>query len=317
MERPVLALTRKLPGSVETSASQRYDVHINAGDTPWSRVDWQDCPARAVICSVTDRIDSGIIAQLPRHVGLLANFGVGVSNIDLDAATARGIAVTNTPDVLTDATADIAILLMLGAARRAGEGEAMMRARRWTGWTPTSMLGTHLDGRTLGIFGMGRIGIAVARRARAFGLRIVYHAGRPNHDLDFPAEYIADVRAFWPRCDVLSLHAPLTEDTRNIVDAHVIAQLPTGAILINTARGELIEDDAVVAALLKYRLGAAGLDVFRGEPDFDRRYAALPNTFLLPHLGSATVETRTAMGMRALANVDAFFSGEPMPDRVA
>ena len=240
-----------------------------------------------------------------------------MSHIDLAAAAARGIAVTNTPDVLTDATADIALLLMLGAARRASEGEALMRALAWTGWAPTALLGTHLGGKTLGIFGMGRIGEAVAVRAAAFGMTVVYHGRAARTDLRVPAEFVADTAQFWPRCEVLSLHAPLTrENARHRRRRMCWRSSRAHAIVVNTARGELIDDDALIAALTSRGIAAAGLDVFCGEPAFDARYAALPNTFLLPHLGSATVETRVAMGDRALANAAAFIAGEPLPDRV-
>ena len=311
---PTIALTRRLPSPVEDAVAQRYIVAGNADDAAWTGADWAACDADAVLCTVTDRIDAAVIASLAPRVRLLANFGVGISHINLDAAKARDISVSNTPDVLTDATADIAMLLLLGAARRAGEGEAMMRARAWQGWAPTAMLGTHLGGKTLGIYGMGRIGEATAARAAGFGMRIVHHARSPRHNLRFPAEFIADADAFWPRCQLLSLHAPLTDATRGLIGAAVIERLPAGAIVVNTARGELIDDDALIAALKSGRIAAAGLDVFTGEPAFDARYAALPNTFLLPHLGSATVETRTAMGLRALANADAFFAGHQMPD---
>ncbi len=314
--KPKIALTRRLPDPVERQAATLFDMITNPADTPWTAETWANCPANAILCTVTDRIDAAIIASLPDNVRLLANFGVGVSHIDLDAVHARGIAVSNTPDVLTDATADIAMLLLLGTARRASEGEAMMRAQAWRGWAPTAMLGTHLHGKTLGIYGMGRIGEAMAMRAAAFGMNIVYHGRRARTDLAFAADFIADPADFWPRCQFLSLHAPLTDGTRGLIHQHVIGQLPPGAIIINTARGELIDDDALIAALGTGRIAGAGLDVFTGEPAFDPRYAALPNTFLLPHLGSATLETRTAMGLRAIANAAAFFAGEAMPDRV-
>ncbi len=309
-----MAVTRHLPEVVEERASTQFEALLNSDDRPWCPADWANCEADAIMCTVTDRIDAFVIASLPDRVRLLANFGAGVSHIDLDAAKARGMAVSNTPDVLTDATADIALLLMLGAARRAGEGEAMMRARAWRGWAPTAMLGTHLAAKTLGIVGMGRIGEATAARAAAFGMTIIYHGRRPRVDL--PYEFVADADVFWPRCNFVSLHAPLTDATRGLVGAEVLAALPLGAIVVNTARGELIDDDALIAALSSSHIAAAGLDVFTGEPAFDARYATLPNIFLLPHLGSATVETRTAMGMRALDNAEAFFAGQPMPDRI-
>lgn len=311
-----LAFTRKLPDAVEARATTTYKVLANPTDRPWDSHDWATCLADAVLCTVTDRIDAEIIGKLPECVKLLANFGAGLSHIDLDAAQRRGIVVSNTPDVLTDATADVAMLLLLGAARRAGEGEAMMRSLKWRGWTPTAMLGTHLGGKTLGIYGMGRIGAATASRAAAFGMKIIYAGRQARHDLPFEAEFVGNIEDFWPRCQMVSLHAPLTPQTRGLLSAAVIEALPDGAIIVNTARGELIDDDALVAALASGKVAAAGLDVFTGEPVFDTRYAAQPNTFLLPHLGSATVETRTAMGIRALANIDAFFAGEPVPDRV-
>ena len=295
----------------------QFTVLANADDRAWTTDDWAGCTTDVVLCTVTDRIDAGVIASLTPHVRLLANFGVGTSHIDLTAAAARGIAVSNTPDVLTDATADIALLLLLGAARRAGEGEALMRSHGWTGWTPTAMLGTHLGGKTLGIYGMGRIGAATAARAVALGMSIVYHGRRAHAGLPFAAEFVPDPAAFWPRCQLLSLHAPLTDASVGVLGPASIARLPRGCIVVNTARGELIDDDALIAALTDGRVAAAGLDVFDGEPDFDPRYAALPNTFLLPHLGSATVETRTAMGLRALANAEAFVAGTTMPDQVA
>ncbi len=311
-----LALTRRLPADVEARAVKLGDTHLNHSDVPWSVEDFRSSDAEIIVCTVSDRLDAQVIGALGGQVRLLANFGVGVSHIDLDAANDRGIAVTNTPDVLTDATAEIAMLLILGAARRASEGEALVRSGRWQGWAPTALLGTALAGKTLGIFGMGRIGSATAVRAISFGMSVIYH-GRAPRSLPFSAEFVADVEAFWPRCDFLSIHAALTDATRGVINAETINRLPQGAIFVNTARGELVDDDALIAALECRRIAAAGLDVFTGEPHLDPRYVALANTFLLPHLGSATVETRTAMGMRALENVEAFIAGRPLADRVA
>ncbi len=311
-----ILLTRRLPAEVEARATELGDAATNALDTPWGDDDWAAAEAEIIVPTVTDRLTGARIAMLPARVRLLANFGAGVSHIDLAAATARGIAVTNTPDVLTDATADVAMRLLLNAARRASEGLALMRAHRWTGWTPTHMLDTHLHGKTLGIFGRGRIGEATARRALAFGMRVVW-TGRRHHELPFAAEFVADADAFWRCCDLVSLHAPLTHATQGVLNVRTLALLPPGAIVVNTARGELVDDSALVAALQSWHVTAAGLDVFSGEPDFDMRYVGLPNVFLLPHLGSATLETRTAMGLRALANAAAYIAGDALPDQVA
>jgi lactate dehydrogenase-like 2-hydroxyacid dehydrogenase len=254
---------------------------------------------------------------LPDRVRVLATFSVGTDHIDLAAAKARGLIVTNTPDVLTDATADIALLLILGAARRASEGERLIRADAWTGWTPTQLMGTHIGGKRLGLIGMGRIGQAVARRARAFGMTIHYsNRKRLPPELEEGAVYHADPDALLAVSDVLSLHFPATAETRHWLNAERIARLPPGAILINTARGTVVDDRAVVAALRDGRLAAAGLDVFENEPNLFAEYRDLPNSFLLPHLGSATVETRNAMGFKALDNIDAVLSGREPPDRV-
>lgn len=316
MIKPTLILSRTYPSAVEQRARDVYDVRSNAADVPFDDDAWAAADGDAVLVTVTDRLDAARIASLPQRVRMIANFGVGFSHIDVTAAAKRSICVTNTPDVLTDATADIALLLLLGAARRAGEGEALMRANAWNGWRPTHLLGTHLGGKRLGIIGMGRIGAATARRAIALGMEIHYHGRRRQTDLDFPAIFHAELDSLLAVSDCLSLHAPLTAETDRLLDAARLARLPAGAIIVNTARGELVDDDALIAALGSGQVAAAGLDVFRGEPTFDARYAALPNTFLLPHLGSATVETRTAMGMRALDNLDAFFAGREPPDRV-
>ncbi len=318
--KPDLLITRRLPEAVETRASRDYQARLNRADTPYDAAGLvraaQGCAG--VLCTTTDRIDAAVIAKLPESVRILATFSVGFEHIDLAAAGARGIAVTNTPDVLTDATADIALLLILGAARRASEGERLIRDRAWQGWAPTHMLGIHLGGKRLGILGMGRIGRAVAVRGRAFGMRIHYHnRTRLAPELEEGAEFHAAPEALLRVSDILSIHAPLTPETRHFIDARRIALLPPGAIVVNTARGGVVKDDDFIAALRSGRLAAAGLDVFDGEPNLHPDYPTLPNTFLLPHLGSATRETREAMGFRALDNLDAFFAGQPPRDRVA
>ncbi|HEU4532177.1 MAG TPA: D-glycerate dehydrogenase [Steroidobacteraceae bacterium] len=319
VSKPRIAVTRRLPGPVEARAQRDYDALLNPTDTPWTATDWSQRTAGAsgVLCTVTDKVDAAVIAALPDSVRILATFSVGFNHIDLAAARSRGLVVTNTPDVLTDATADIAMLLLIGTARRAGEGEALMRARKWEGWGPTAMLGTNVTGKTLGIVGLGRIGSAVARRATAFGMSIHYLSPRPKPTPGFSAIHHASEATFWPQCQFVSLHLPTNEHTRGFLNAARLAQLPRGAFVVNTARGEIVDDDALIAALKSGHLGGAGLDVYTGEPNFRAEYATLPNTFLLPHLGSATFETRCAMGFRALDNLDAFLSGRPPPDRVA
>ena len=320
MPRPSILVTRKLPPDVETRAARDYQAEFNQSDELFTQ---EELLTRArgkdaLLVTVTDRIDRDLIAQLPDSIRMIATFSVGYDQIDVVAAQERGIAVSNTPDVLTDATADIALLLMLGAARGAGTGEAAIRQNSWKNWAPTGYLGTHMTAKRLGILGMGRIGQAVAHRARAFGMKIHYHnRSRLPQDLESGARFHPQLREMLPHCDFLYVHAASTPQTRNIINRQTLSLLPPGAILINTARGDLVDDEALIEALSSGSLAAAGLDVFRGEPDIDPRYRTLSNTFLLPHLGSATLETRNAMGFRAPDNLDAFFRGERPPHLVS
>lgn len=319
-EKPVLLVTRKLPAAVERRANRDYRARLNPADQPYDAAGLVTAAsgAEGILCTTTDRIDRALIDLAPAGVRIIATFSVGFEHIDLDAARARSIVVTNTPDVLTDATADVALLLILGAARRASEGERLIRESRWTGWTPTQLLGRHVGGKRIGILGMGRIGRAVAERARAFGMIIHYHnRKRLSVELEQGAVFHETPESLLPVSDILSLHSPLTAETRHFIDAKRIALLPEGAIVVNTARGGVIKDDDLIAALASGRLAAAGLDVFDGEPELHPGYRSLPNTFLLPHLGSATRETREAMGFRALDNLDAFFAGGAPQDRIA
>ncbi len=312
-----LLVTRRLPDSVEARAARDYTATLNPTDQPMSRAALAAAEVDGVLCCAVDRFDAETIAVLQPSVRVLATFSVGVDHIDLAAAQARGLIVTNTPDVLTDATADIAMLLILAACRRAGEGERMVRAGRWTGWTPTQLMGLHLSTRRLGIYGMGRIGQALAARARAFGMAIHYHnRTRLPPDQELGAIYHSNVDSLCHVADVLSLNAPATATTERLIDARRLSLLPPGAVLVNTARGALVDDEAVIAALTSGHLAAAGLDVFRGEPALHPGYLSLENAVLLPHLGSATVETRTAMGMKALDNLDAVRAEQEPPDRV-
>ncbi|MGE0725111.1 MAG: 2-hydroxyacid dehydrogenase [Alphaproteobacteria bacterium] len=318
--RPTILLTRKLPDAVERRAARDYDARLNGDDLaldPPALARAAEGCAGLLVCAV-DKVGAETIGLLPDGVKIIATFSVGTDHIDLAAAKRRGIIVTNTPDVLTDATADIALLLMLAAARRAGEGERMIRANGWTGWTPTQLLGTHMTGKTLGIVGMGRIGQAVARRARAFDMRVRYsNPKRLAPGEEDGAIFHPTVEDLLPHAEFLSVHCPLTPETRHLIDARRIALLPKGAILVNTARGPVLDDAAVVAGLRSGQIAAAGLDVYDGEPAVPPDYVALDNVVLLPHLGSATTETRVAMGNRALDNLDAYFAGRSPADRVA
>jgi glyoxylate reductase len=255
-----------------------------------------------------------VIAALPESVQILATFSVGYEHIDIDAAGKRGLKVTNTPDVLTDATADIAILCLLAAARRGAEGDRLVRADEWQGWYTTMMLGTHMSGKRLGIFGMGRIGRAVAQRGRGFGMSIHYHnRSRLSEDLEQGATFHETPEALLAVSDFFSINAPSSPQTQKFLNAERLALLPDGAVVANTARGNMVDDEALIAALKSGKLAAAGLDVFDGEPQIHPGYRNLDNVFLLPHLGSATHETRDAMGFCCLDNLDAFFAGRPCP----
>jgi lactate dehydrogenase-like 2-hydroxyacid dehydrogenase len=256
-----------------------------------------------------------LIARIPDHVKIAATCSVGYEHIDVAAAKARGLPVTNTPDVLTECTADLTFLLILGACRRAHEYEAIMRAGWRRGYGLGEMMGVRVWGKTLGILGMGRIGRAVAARARGFGMKIVYcNQSRLPPDVEMGATYFDDFRKMLPRCDILTLHAPSGPATSGIMNAETFALLPRGAVFVNAARGALVDESALIEALSSGHLFAAGLDVFLNEPAYDMRIAALPNTFLMPHMGSATVETRNAMGFRALDNIAAVLAGKPPID---
>jgi lactate dehydrogenase-like 2-hydroxyacid dehydrogenase len=313
MTKPKILVTRHLPDDVERRLAETYDAELNPKDIVWPA---DELGARAkgkdgLVISSFNPCKADSIAALPAGIRIIATVSVGTDHIDLPAAKARGIAVTNTPDVLTDATADIAILLMLGAARGASWGDRMVRENRWPPPSLTSPLGHDVSGKRLGILGMGRIGQAVARRAQAFDMRIFYHnRRRVEPDLEHGARHTPALEDMLPHCDFLSVNCASTPETRGIIDARAISLMPRGAILVNSARGDIVDDDAVIAGLQSGHLAAAGLDVFKGEPNIDPRYRGLNNVFMLPHLGSATPGTRSAMGMRAVDNLDMFFRGE-------
>ncbi len=319
-DKQTVIVTRKLPETVEARVARDYDAHLNPDDRLYSADDLiKLCEgAFGVIPCHTEKFDAELIARLPASVKAICNFSVGVDHVDLGAAKSKGIIVTNTPDVLSDATAEIAMLCLLGAARRAGEGERLVRTREWKDWSPAFMVGTQVTGKRLGIVGMGRVGQVIARRARGFDMEIHYHnRSRLSPELEQGAVFHQNLDDLLAAVDFVSLNSPATPQTQGLFNAERIAKMKKGAIVINTARGALVDDDALIAALKSGHLRAAGLDVYNNEPDIHPGYRELANTFLLPHIGSATEETRQAMGFRALDNLDAIAGGRAPTDRVA
>jgi lactate dehydrogenase-like 2-hydroxyacid dehydrogenase len=320
--RPKVVVTRRLPESVEQEIAKDFDATLNAEDRPLGAEGLQRAlqSADALLCTVTDRLTDEVMSVEPRRARLLANFGVGFNHIDVDAAKRHGLAVSNTPDVLTDATADIAMTLLLSITRRAGEGERQLRAGGWTGWRPTHMLGTQVSGKTLGLVGMGRIARAVAKRAHhGFDMKVIFHdpyPPPPDVAGSLGAESRERLEQVLEESDFVSLHCPATPETRHLMNEDRLARMKPGAYLINTARGDVVDEGALVAALRSGRLAGAGLDVFEREPQVTPELLAMENVVLLPHLGSATRETRVAMGMRALENLRLFFQGKPLRDKV-
>lgn len=323
MSEPRLLVTRRWPAEVERHLQANYDVKLNADDRALTVAELQEAfrSYDAVLPTVSDRITAEVMAAEPLKARLIGNFGVGFNHIDIAAAKARGLTVTNTPDVLTDCTADLAMTLLLTAARRAGEGERHLRAGEWTGWRPTHMMGTKVTDKTLGLVGFGRIGKAVARRAHfGFGMRILYYDAFPPDPeavAAVGAEACSSVEEVLERADFVSLHCPGSAENRHLIDAERLSLMRPHAFLINTARGDVVDEAALVAALKAGTIAGAGLDVYEFEPKVSPELARLESVVLLPHLGSATKETRVAMGMRVVENVRAFFAGEPPPDRVA
>ena len=314
-------VTRKLPPAVESRLLQDYDCEFNVDDRLYTSGELitRCAHADAVLCCHTEQFNADVIGALPASIQAIANFSVGVDHCDLDAARRREIIVTNTPDVLSDATAEIAMLCMLGAARRAGQGYDMVRQDRWHDWSPTFMLGTQVTGKRFGVIGMGRVGQVTARRAKGFDMEIHYHnRSRLETESEAGAIYHDTVESLLESCDVISLHCPNNPDSVGLLSAERISLLPDHAIVVNTARGSVVDDEALTAALAQGHIRAAGLDVFNNEPSgVHPAYRQLDNVFVLPHLGSATIQTRDAMGFRALDNLDAIFAGNPPADRVA
>lgn len=311
-----LLVSRRLPELVEARASRDYEAVLNTADEPITGAELarRAQEADALLVCVADKLGADVIGKLPQRLRIISTFSVGTDHIDLKAAKVRGIRVGSAPHGVTIATAEIAMLLILGSARRAPEGEALLRSRQWQGWGPLQLVGRRLDGKRLGILGLGKIGQALAKRARGFDMQIHYH----NRKRLSPAEergaiYHATLDSLLEASDVLSLNAPSTSDTRQVLNARTLALLPKGAIVVNTARGDLVNDEDLIAAIRSGAVGYAGLDVYLGEPRINPAYYDLPNTFLLPHLGSAAIEARNQMGFEALDNVDAFFAGKPLP----
>ena len=317
---PKVLITRRWPSRVEAELQARFDLTIR--DAAMNVSEWHHALMEydAICPCVIDRIGPEMLAIDKPRTKLLANYGVGYNHIDLVAAAGKGISVSNTPDVLTHATADLAMTLMLMLARRAGEGERQLRSGQWGGWYPTHLMGTQVTGATLGIIGMGRIGMAMAQKAHdGFGMKILYHNRKPVDNAlvsALHAEFCADMNELLKRSDFVALHCPGGRQNRHLINAQALASMQPHAYLINTARGDVVDEAALVAALQNGQIAGAGLDVYEGEPQVTPDLLHMENVVLLPHLGSATTATREAMGRRVLFNLDAFFSGQPLPDRV-
>jgi lactate dehydrogenase-like 2-hydroxyacid dehydrogenase len=320
--RPIVTVTRRLPEAVEQLLSSRYDARLNAAD---NRLDRDTLSAAltssdAIVTTLGDSLDRALLQAAPARARMIAHFGAGYDNIDVRAARELGMVVTNTPGVLTDDTADLTLLLLLAVARRAGEGERELRAGAWTGWRPTHLLGTRLAGKTLGLVGFGRIARAVARRAGdGFGMRVLVWSRSLSETSAREArvERRETIEALVRESDFVSLHVPSTPDTRHLLDASRLSAFRPEAFLVNTSRGDVIDERALVDALRRRAIAGAGLDVYEHEPRVSPELLALPNVVLLPHIGSATIESRTAMGMLVAANLEAFFAGREPPNRVA
>jgi len=314
--KPKLLLTRLLSPAVIERARRDYDLDLNETAHPMTANELlaRSQDKSALLVTLTEKFTQEVIAQLPPSVRIIATYSVGYDHIDLAAAKARGIRVSNTPDAVTVATAEIAMLLLLGAARRAQEGERLLREKKWAGWQPMQLIGQRLDGKRLGIFGMGKIGQAIAKRARAFEMEIHYHNRRRLSPAEEQgATYHETLDSLLGVSELLSINAPSTPETRGALNAGAFAKLPRGAIVVNTARGDLLNDGDLIAALKSGQVGYAGLDVFKGEPEIHPEYYSLENVFLLPHMGTSAIEARDEMGFAALDNIDAVLAGREGP----
>lgn len=319
MAKPVIWIPRRLSEATLARARRDYEVILNEADTPGTAEEIVAMSARAdgMIPCHSEHFTADVVARLDPRLKIVANHSVGVDHCDLEALKSRGIVVTNTPDVLSDATAEIAMLLMLGAARHAVRGDRLVRQGEWDSWSPSFMVGKQVTGARLGIVGMGRVGRAFAEKARGFGMEIHYHnRARLAPEAEQGAIFHAGLESLLAVADFLSLHCPATPETADLLNAARLARLPEGAVVVNTARGALIDEDALLAAIKSGHIAAAGLDCFKVEPGGNPAFAAHENIFMLPHIGSATRATRDAMGARALDNLDAFFAGREPRDRL-
>jgi glyoxylate reductase len=321
IRKPKVVVTRKLPDPVETRMRELFDTELNIEDVPLAADALAAAVAKAevLVPTITDRIDAKVIAAAGPQLKLIANFGAGVDHIDVTAATDRGITVTNTPGVLTDDTADLTMLLLMAVSRRVSEGEAVIKAGDFRGWSPTWMLGRRIGGKRLGIIGMGRIGQALARRARAFGLSIHYHNRKPVSPRiaeELEATYWESLDQMLARMDFISVNCPHTPATYHLLSARRLKLIRPHAILVNTARGEIIDESALAAMLEAGEMAGAGLDVFEHEPTVNPKLLKLPNVVLLPHMSSATIEGRVDMGEKVIVNIRTWMDGHKPPDRV-
>jgi len=320
-KRPLVIVTRKLPDVIETRMMELFETRLNHDDVALDREQMVAAMAEAdvLVPTVTDRIDADLLAKSGPQLRLIASFGTGVDHIDLTAAKARGLTVTNTPGVLTEDTADMTMALILAVARRLAEGERLVRGGQWTGWSPTGMLGARLGGKRLGIIGMGRIGQAGARRARAFGLSVHYHNRNrvhPEGEAELDATFWPSLDQMLSRMDIVSVNCPRTPATFHLLSARRLKLLKRDALIVNTSRGEVIDETALAQMLKQGELAGAGLDVFEREPNVNPKLLKLPNVVLLPHMGSATLEGRIDMGQKVIVNIRSFADGHVPPDRV-
>ena len=320
-KKPLVVVTRKLPDAIETRMMELFDTRLNLDDKPMSKADLIEAvkTADVLVPTITDSIDAAILSQAGPNLKLIASFSNGIDHIDVDAAARKGITVTNTPNVLTEDTADMTMALILAVPRRLAEGERLLRSEKWNGWSPTHMLGHRIWGKRLGIIGMGRIGQAVARRAKAFGMSIHYHNRKrlhPELEAELEATYWESLDQMLARMDVVTVHCPHTPATFHLLSARRLALLQPHSYVINTSRGEIVDENALTRMLGRSELAGAGLDVFEHEPAVNPKLLGLDNVVLLPHLGSATIEGRMDMGEKVIINIKTFADGHNPPDRV-